>query len=29
VGHGDYPPVAISGGNFDSEYRGSLVIWHV
>src|SRR4029077_531775 len=26
VGHGDQPPVAISGGNFDSEDRGSLSI---
>src|ERR1700738_3080642 len=26
VGHGDQPPVAVSGGNFDSEDRGSLSI---
>src|SRR5437899_3283393 len=26
VGHGDQPPVAVSGGDFDSEDRGRLII---
>src|SRR5215813_5413579 len=26
MGHGDQPPVAVSGGNFDSEDRGGLLI---
>ena len=26
VGDGDQPPVAVSGGNFDSEDRGAFVI---
>src|SRR5262249_42751505 len=26
MGHGDQPPVAVSGGNFESEDRGGLFI---
>src|SRR6266568_7475126 len=26
VGHGDQPPVVVSGGNFDSEDRGGFFI---
>ncbi len=26
VGHGDQPPVAVSGGNFDAKDRGAFVI---